>query len=92
MSAAHPTPTFTTPLCAKQFMITTRKKLRKHKREKTIQYGGLGLMSKKEFRKTCMICLYEFQSEGNYQTDQLRHQQSFGDLDQPISCPICHER
>ena len=69
-----------------------RKKLRKHKREKTIQYGGLGLMSKKEFRKTCMICLYEFQSEGNYQTDQLRHQQSFGDLDQPVRCPICHER
>ena len=69
-----------------------RKKLRKHKREKTIQYGGLGLMSKKEFRKTCMICLYEFKSEGNYQMDQLRHQQSFGDLDQPVSCPICHER
>ena len=69
-----------------------RKKLQKLKREKTIQDGGLGVMSKKEFRKTCMICLYEFQSEGNYQTDQLRHQQSFGDLDQPVSCPICHER
>merc|ERR1719273_334075 len=69
-----------------------RKKLQKLKREKTIQDGGLGVMSKKEFRKTCMICLYEFQSEGNYQTDQLRHQQSFGDLDQPVRCPICHER
>ena len=69
-----------------------RKKLRRHKRDKTIQDGSLGLMSKKEFRKTCMICLYEFQNEGNYQADQLRHQQSFGDLDKPISCPICHER
>ena len=69
-----------------------RKKLQKLKREKTIQDGGLGVMSKKEFRKTCMVCLYEFQSEGNYQMDQLRHQQSFGDLDQPVSCPICHER
>ena len=47
---------------------------------------------KKEFRRTCMICLYEFQSECNFNTDQLRHQQAFGDMEQPVSCPLCRER
>ena len=49
--------------------------------------GGI----KKEFRQTCMICLYEFQSECNYNTDQLRHQQVFGDMEQPVACPVCQQ-
>ena len=47
---------------------------------------------KKEFRRTCMICLYEFQSECNFNTDQLRHQQTFEDMEQSVPCPLCHER
>ena len=47
---------------------------------------------KKDFRKTCLICLYEFQSESNFNTDQIRHQQAFGDMEQSVSCPLCQER
>jgi hypothetical protein len=73
--------------------IQSKLQSRKGKQERKPRDGGdVASTGKKEFRRTCMICLYEFQSECNFNTDQLRHQQSFEDMEQSVPCPLCHER
>ena len=69
----------------------SKRQIQKEKRVEKLRDGDLK-DGKKEFRRTCLICLYEFQSECNFNTDQLRHQQAFEDMEQPVVCPLCHER
>ena len=67
-----------------------KKRERRQKRERKLKQEEL--TGKKEFRRTCLICLYEFQSECNYNTDQVRHQQAFEDMEQSLACPLCQQR